>query len=151
MTDDRQGANWPLPTFRFSVELGDIGVIQFQEVSGLDPHSAPLEYSAGASPVFSPVKMPGLIKSEIVTLKRGVFAKDNKFFEWFTQTSMNNVQRQMVTITLLDEAGKQAMAWTLANAWPVKVSAMDLMSDGNEVAIESLELAHEGLARVDDH
>jgi len=50
-----------------------------------------------------------------------------------------------VTISLLDEAGAATMVWTLTNAWPAKITGTDLKSDGNEVAIESIEIAHEGL------
>jgi len=46
---------------------------------------------------------------------------------------------------LCDEAGKATMSWTLANAWPTKITGTDLKSDGNEVAVETLEVAHEGL------
>ena len=50
-----------------------------------------------------------------------------------------------MTIALLDEAGNPVMVWGLANAWPVKINGPDLKADGNDVAIESLEIAHEGL------
>ena len=50
-----------------------------------------------------------------------------------------------VTISLLDEEGKATMVWKLANAWPTKISGTDLKADGNEVAVETLEIAHEGL------
>ncbi|WP_197080606.1 phage tail protein [Methylophilus sp. TWE2] len=58
---------------------------------------------------------------------------------------MNTIKRGPVTISLLDEAGKPTMVWTLTNAWPTKITATDLQTDGNEVAIESIEVAHEGL------
>jgi phage tail-like protein len=50
-----------------------------------------------------------------------------------------------VVISLLDEAGKPTMVWTLSNAWPTKITGTDLKSDGNEVAVETIEIAHEGL------
>jgi phage tail-like protein len=88
--------------------------------------------------------MPGIAKSGNVTLKKGIFAKDNKFFDWQKKITMNTVQRSTVTIRLLDESGSPTMTWTLTNAWPTKITGTDLKSDGNEVAVESLELAHEG-------
>ncbi len=57
---------------------------------------------------------------------------------------MNTVKRETVTIQLLDETGSPTMTWTLANAWPTKITGTDMKSDGNEVAVEMLELAHEG-------
>ena len=58
---------------------------------------------------------------------------------------MNTIKRVPVTISLLDEGRAPTMVWTLANAWPTKITGTDLKSDGNEVAVESIEIAHEGL------
>lgn len=117
----------------------------FQEVSGLDVGSTPVEYRHGDSPVFSAIKMPGMKKYGNVTMKKGVFKSDNKFWDWFNQIKMNTVKRVPVTISLLDEAGKPTMVWTLTNAWPTKISGTDLKAEGNEVAVECVEIAHEGL------
>jgi len=135
---------WPLPKFYFEVKW-DSTVMQFQEVSGLDVESAPIEYRHGNSPAFSVMKMPGLKKVGNITLKKGVFKADNKFWDWFNQIKMNTIKRVPVTISLLDEAGKPTMVWTLANAWPTKITGTDLKSEGNEVAVETIEIAHEGL------
>jgi len=135
---------WPLPKFHFRVEWGGTRM-SFQEVSGLDMEAQPLEYRAGNSPVFSAIKMPGLKKAGNVTLRKGVFKSDNKFWDWFNQIKLNTIQRVPVTISLLDEAGQPTMVWTLANAWPTKVTGTDLKGEGNEVAIETIEIAHEGL------
>jgi phage tail-like protein len=147
MADDgtKQSNNvWPLPKFHFQVKW-DSAVMSFEEVSGLDVEAQPIEYRHGDSPVFSALKMPGLKKYGNVTMKKGVFKADNKFWEWFNQIKMNTVKRVPVTISLLDEEGKPTMVWTLANAWPTKVSGTDLKSEGNEVAVETIEIAHEGL------
>ena len=58
---------------------------------------------------------------------------------------LNTIERKAVTISLLDEGGAPTMVWKLANAWPTKVTGVSLKSDGNEAAVESLDLAHEGL------
>ena len=135
---------WPLPRFHFQVTWGE-QVLSFQEVSGLDVEAQPLEYRHGDSPEFSTIKMPGIKKSGNVTMKKGVFKSDNKFWDWFNQIKMNTIKRIPVTISLLDESGAPTMVWTLANAWPTKITGTDLKSDGNEVAIESIEIAHEGI------
>ena len=92
--------------------------------------------------------MPGIKKTGDVTLKKGVFKSDDKFWDWFNQIKMNSIKRVPVTISLLDESGSATMVWTLSNAWPTKITGTDLKSDGNEVAVESIEIAHEGLAIV---
>jgi phage tail-like protein len=80
-----------------------------------------------------------------VTLKKGIFVNDNRFWKWFQGIKLNTIKRQSVVISLLDESGKPTMVWKLANAFPTKITGTDMKSDGNEVAIETLELAHEKL------
>ena len=78
-------------------------------------------------------------------MKKGVFKSDNKIFDWFSQIKMNTIKRVPVTISLLDEGGNPTMVWTLTNAFPIKVQGTDLKSQGNEVAVETIVIAHEGL------
>ncbi|HKJ50513.1 MAG TPA: phage tail protein [Gammaproteobacteria bacterium] len=147
MADDgsTQSTNvWPIPKFYFQVKW-DSEVMSFQEVSGLDVEAQPIEYRHGDSPEFSVIKMPGIKKSSNVTMKKGVYKSDNKFWDWFNQIKMNTIKRLPVTISLLDEAGAPTMVWTLANAWPSKITGTDLKADGNEVAIETIEIVHEGI------
>jgi len=147
MADDgstQSSTVWPLPKFHFQVKW-DSEVMSFQEISGLDVEAQAIEYRHGDSPEFSTIKMPGMKKSGNVTMKKGVFKSDNRFWDWFSQIKMNTVQRVPVTISLLDETGAPTMVWTLANAWPTKITGTDLKSDGNEVAIESIEIVHEGV------
>ncbi|MEX6627287.1 phage tail protein [Tenacibaculum salmonis] len=148
MADDgsAQGAIWPLTKFYFTVSLGSQDTsASFQEVSGLDTETQVIEYRHGDSKTFSTIKMPGLSKFSNITLKKGVFVKDNKFWDWYSAIKMNTIKRETVVIKLLDESGAPTMTWTLTNAWPTKITATDLKSEANEVAIETLELAHEGL------
>ena len=152
MADDgsaQSTAVWPIPRFHFQVKW-DTEVMSFQEVSGLDIEAQPIEYRHGDSPEFSTIKMPGIKKSSNVTMKKGVFKSDNKFWDWFNEIKMNTIKRKPVTISLLDEVGSPTMVWTLANAWPTKITSTDLKSDGNEVAIESIEIAHEGITISND-
>ncbi|GGX10506.1 MULTISPECIES: phage tail protein [Undibacterium] len=147
MADDgsKQSANvWPLPKFYFRVKW-DSNEMSFQEVSGLDVQSEEIKYRHGNSPVFSVIKMPGMKKYGNITMKKGVFKGDNKFWDWLNQIKLNTIKRVPVTISLLDEEGNDTMVWTLTNAWPTKISSTDLKSEGNEVAIESIEIVHEGL------
>ncbi len=147
MADDgsaQSTSEWPIPKFRFEVKW-DSEVMAFQEVSGLDVEAQPIEYRAGNSPTFSVQKMPGIKKFSDITMKKGVFKSDNKFWDWFNEIKMNTVKRVPVTISLLDEEGNPTMVWTLTNAWPTKITGTDLKSTGNEVAVETIVIAHEGL------
>ena len=140
------GTEWPRANYRFMVDIGmGEGEVPFQEVSGLDVETQIIEYRADNSPTFSTIKMPGIQKSGSVTLKKGIFAKDNKFFEWQRNIKLNTTQRTTVTIKLLDDSGAPVMTWTLKNAWPSKVTGTDMKSDGNETAVESIEIVHEGV------
>jgi phage tail-like protein len=140
-----QSANiWPLPKFHFEVKW-DSNVMSFQEVSGLDIQSEEIKYRSGDSKQFSVIKMPGMKKFGNVTIKKGVFKGDNKFWDWLNQIKLNTIKRVPITISLLDESSAPTMVWTLANAWPTKISSTDLKAEGNEVAIESIEIVHEGL------
>lgn len=148
MADDgsKQGTTWPLPKFYFKVTLGSQdSTVSFQEVSGLDTETQPIEYRHSDSKVFSTIKMPGIAKTGNVTLKKGIFVNDNNFWKWYDAIKMNIIKRETVTIQLLDESAKPTMTWTLTNAWPTKITGTDMKSDANEVAVETLELAHEGL------
>ena len=147
MADDGSAQStsvWPIPKFHFEVKW-DAEVMSFQEVSGLDVEAQPIEYRHGDSPVFSTIKMPGIVQSSDVTMKKGVFKSDNKFWDWYNQIKMNTIKRIPVTISLLDEAGAPTMVWILTNAWPTKITATDLNAEGNEAAIEEITIAHEGL------
>ena len=135
---------WPLPKFYFQVKW-DSQVMSFQEISGLDVQSEEIKYRHGDSPEFSVIKMPGMKKVGNVTMKKGTFKSDNKFWDWFNQIKMNTIKRLPVTISLLDETGAPTMVWTLTNAWPTKITGTDLKAEGNEVAIETIEIVHEGL------
>jgi phage tail-like protein len=142
-------ANYPLPKFHFQVEWGGAN-IGFTEVSGLDVQVDPIEYRDGASPEYVKTKMPGLQKFSNITLKRGTFKGDNDFYNWWNTVALNTIERRNVTITLLNENHEPVVVWKIKNAWPIKVQSTDLKADGNEVAIESIELVHEGLVIQND-
>ena len=135
---------WPVPKFHFEVKWGST-VMSFQEVSGLEVETQVIEYRAGSNKVFSTVKMPGIKKFTNVTMKKGIFKADKKFWDWFSEIKMNTIKRVPITISLLDEDGAPTMVWTLANAWPSKITGTDLKAEGSEVAVEAIEIKHDGL------
>jgi len=135
---------YPLVKFHFSVDWAGTN-IGFTEVSGLDVETELIEYRQGASPDYSKIKMPGMQKYSNITLKRGTFANDNEFYQWWNTVKLNKIERRDITIKLLNEDHEPVVVWKVKNAFPVKVQSTDLKGDGNEVAIESMEVAHEGL------
>jgi phage tail-like protein len=137
-------ANYPLPKFHFRVEWGG-AKIGFSEVSGLSVETDVVEYRDGSSPEFHKIKMPGMQKYGNITMKRGTFQGDNDFYKWWNTVALNTIERRDVTITLLNENHEPVVVWKIKNAWPTKVQSTDLKSDDNGVAIETIELAHEGL------
>ncbi len=91
------------------------------------------------------MKMPGLQNFTNIVLKRGMAKGDNDFHKWLMSIKLNTVERRDVTISLLNEEHQPVVTWKVRNVFPVSVKAGNLTSSGNEVAIESIELAHEGL------
>ena len=147
MADDGSAQStsaWPMAKFYFKV-MWDSTEIAFQEVSGLDTETQIIEYRHGNSPVFSTVKMPGIAKFGNITMKKGVFKSDNKYWDWYKQIKLNTIKRVPITISLLDEAGAPTMTWKVLNAWPTKITATDIKSEGNEPSVETIEIAHEGI------
>ncbi|MEM1205912.1 MAG: phage tail protein [Acidobacteriota bacterium] len=135
---------YPMPKFHFQVDWGGTK-IGFTEVTGLEVTTEKLEYRDGASPEYNKIQMPGMQTFGDLTLKRGVFAGDNEFYDWWNTVSLNTIERRDITISLLNESHEPVVVWKVKNAWPSKVTSPDLNSTGNEVAIETMLLVHEGL------
>ncbi len=138
-------ANYPLPAFHFQVEWGGNN-LGFAEVSGLTIENQMIEYRDGLSPEYSTIKMPGIPKYANVALKRGIVAGDNDFYAWLNTIQLNKAERRDMTVSLLNEKHEPVMTWKILQAFPVKVEGPGLKATGNEVAIESIELAHEGIS-----
>jgi phage tail-like protein len=141
--------SYPLSKFHFSVDWGGTK-IGFTEVSGLDIETEVIEYRQGASPEYSKIKMPGMQKFSNITLKRGTFKSDNEYYNWWNTVKLNTIERRDITIKLLNEEHEPVVTWKIKNAFPTKITSTDLKADGNEVAIESMELVHEGLSIQND-
>ena len=134
----------PYLNFNFLVDLGLGEEMCFSEVEVPSGEIEVIEYREGGDRVNSARKLPGLAKYPNVTLKRGITGRTD-LFEWWKSVRDGQAQRRDVTITLLDEQRQAVLRWHLRNAFPVKIEGPSLNASGNEVAIETLELAHEGL------
>ncbi|ACU61385.1 conserved hypothetical phage tail region protein [Chitinophaga sp. YR627] len=147
MADDgstQAQSTWPLVKFSFKV-MWDGAELIFQEVTGLSSETQIIEYRGGSSPVYSTVKMPGIQKFSNVTLKKGIFKGDKALWDKYKGITMNTYKRINIVVSLLDEKQDIAMSWTLKNAFPCKITVTDMKSDANEIAVETMEVAHEGL------
>ncbi len=134
----------PYLNFNFLVDIGAGENLAFSEAELPTGEIEVIEYREGGDRVNSARKLPGLTKYPNVTLKRGVTGRLD-LFEWWKSVRDGQLARRNVTITLLDEQRQPVLRWLLRNAFPVKIEAGSLNALGNEVVIESIELAHEGL------
>lgn len=136
----------PYASFNFRLEVDGIVKAGFSEVTGLNAESNVIEYREGNEGITAR-KLPGLIKFGNVTLKRGV-TTDPELFTLFKNVVDGDIKRDdSMSIVLLDEKRQEAVRWNLRNAWPAKWTGPDLKANANEMAIETLEIAHEGVER----
>lgn len=136
----------PLASFNFKLEIGGITKAGFSEVAGLNAEANIIEYREGKDSI-TPRKLPGLLKFGNVTLKRGLIVEP-ELFQWFKSVADGDIDRKLsISIVLLDEKRDEKVRWNLSNAWPSKYMGADLKANANEIAIESLEICHEGLER----
>ena len=135
-------ASTPYGKFRYKVEIDGLEAGGFSEASGFDASIDVIEYREGDM-VQTPMKLPGLKKYGNITLKQGV-ADSMVMYEWMIAGVEGEVERKTITITILDETA----SWQVINAWPAKYTAPDFNATASEVAIETLEIAHEGMTRV---
>lgn len=135
--------NDPYAGFNFQVEIDGITVAAFSECSGLSNNSDPIEYRAGSDDI-TVRKIPGLKKFANISLKRGI-TKNLELWNWRKTVLDGVTQRKAGSIVLLNEAREAALRWNFREGWPTKWDGPSLKAAGNEVAVETLEIAHEGL------
>lgn len=136
----------PYRNFRFRVEVEGLEQAGFSEVSGFEATFDVVEYREG-NELITPRKLPGLIKYGNITLKWGT-TESMELYEWLQECAEGTIERKTITIIALDEEGEDVATWQVIEAWPVKYTAPTFNGTGNEVALELLEFAHEGLTRT---
>ena len=137
---------WPIPKFHFSVTSDGVGgEVGFQEVSGLKLSTEFIEYRAGNDQTYIKQRIPGLKSFENITLKKGMYSGDTALYEWFADVQTNVERREDITISLLSEEHEPLMTWTITRCFPISITFPDLNGEANEIAIEELEIAHEGI------
>ena len=137
----------PFTVGKFTVTIDGVASSAFSEVSGLDASIDVIDYREGNSKVPTDQKLPGLAHVSNIVLKRGL-TSDLSLWAWFAAVMSGIVERRNLSITLLDQAEKPVLVWRLRNAWPCKWVGPALNASSSDVAIETLELTHEGLELV---
>lgn len=133
----------PFVNFNFLVESGGVIGAGFSEVTGMNAELQSVDYREGKD-INSMRKLAGMAKYGNVTLKRGV-ALTQDLFKWFKEGLDGEIHRLDISILMLDELRQQKIRYNLSQAWPVKFVAPDFKANANEIAVYSVEIAHEGL------
>ena len=136
----------PYKAFSFRVEIDGLTAASFSEVSGLESEVEVIDYREGGEPARVR-KLPGLRRYTNIVLKRGL-TQDTELWNWYKQVLDGDVHRRNGSVILLDEQGHEQVRWNFVDSWPCKYVGPTLNAKSSEVAIETLELAHEGIERV---
>jgi phage tail-like protein len=135
----------PYGNYNFLVEIDGITRAAFQQVSGFDSTVEVIEHREGGENT-TVRKVPGLAKYSNIQLKWGI-SDDRDLYDWHRRVIAGDIERKNGSIVLLDRRGQETGRWNFVRAWPTKYDAPDFNAEGTDVAIETLELAHEGLER----
>jgi len=136
----------PYLNFNFMVEIAGVIEAGFHECSGLDSTIDVIEHREGGQNT-TPKKLPGLTKFSNIVLKRGVY-DELALYNWHKSSIEGPPDRKDGSIIVYSRQGEEVARWTFFRGWPTKYSGPALSAEGNDVAIESLEVAHEGLVRT---
>jgi phage tail-like protein len=136
----------PYRGYNFLVEVDGISRAAFRECSGLETSQDPIDYREGTDPL-TVRKLPGLVRYSNVTLRVGV-TDDTELWDWRQRAVDGDVDRRNGSIVLLDDTGTEQVRWNFREGWPTKWTGPSFNATGNEVAIEALEIAHEGLVKA---
>jgi phage tail-like protein len=139
----------PYRSFKFRVSIGGIQRAGFREVSGLDAATDTIDYREGDDKTLTIHKLPGLKKFSNLTFKRGI-TDDMELWNWRKKVMDGKIKecRQNGSIILMDDEGNDVAQWDFVDAWPTKWTGPSFNSTANEVAIDTLEVVHEGLVRT---
>jgi len=136
--------NDPLRTFNFELVIDNLSTGAFSEVSGLTADGDAVDYREGTDLRSNVRKLPGLRKYMNITLKRG-YTTNRELWDWYMNIVNGVADRRNVTIVLKNEQRQPILRWHADEAWINKIEGPSMKASGNEVAIESVELVHEGL------
>ena len=131
-------------TYRFMVEMKGITEGSFSECSGLQAELEIFEWQEGGVNNFTH-RLPGRAKFSNITLKRGIATPE--LWKWFNDARSGKIQRHNISIVLYGYQGMRKIQWSVSGALPIKWIGPNFKADANEVAVESIELIHNGFDR----
>jgi phage tail-like protein len=134
----------PFRAFNFQLEIEGVPFGAFSECSGLTAEGDAVDYREGTDLQPNVRKLMGLRKYSNITLKRG-YTTDLSLWQWYGNIHNGLSDRRNVTIILMNEEHRPVLRWHAENAWVNKIEGPSLKASGNDIAIESVELVHEGL------
>ena len=140
----------PLVSAQFAVEFQGVIVGAFQECTGMGSENEVVEYIAsGAKGQYVINKVPGRLKWNNITLKRGI-TDTTDLWQWRKLVEEGKIQeaRKNGSIIMFDQSGGEVARWNFTNAWPCKLAGPSPNAGDNAAAIEELEITHEGYERV---
>lgn len=135
----------PFNNYNFTVEIDGITRAGFHECTGFNSAIDVIEHREGGA--ISPLKLPGQTKYGNITLRRGV-TDDTDLYLWHLNAASGTIDRRNGSVVLRDRAGAEQARWNFFAAWPLRWEGPALNAEGNDVAIEALELAVERLERA---
>ncbi len=136
----------PYHAYNFLVEIDGITRAGFRECSGLDSSQSPIEYREG-NEGLTVRKIPGQVKYSNITLKWGM-TDDAELLKWQEKAASGKVERKNFSIVLLNDTREEKARWNFREGWPTKWTGPSFNATGNDIAIETLEIAHEGVTKA---
>lgn len=137
----------PYHGYNFLVEIDGITRAGFREAAGLDSSQDPVEYREGNEKALTARKLAGLNKYANISLKWGM-SDDRELWNWRERAVAGKIERKNFSIVLLNENGTEKARWNFREAWPVKWTGPSFNATSNDVAVDTLEIAHEGITRA---
>ncbi len=133
---------------RFTVSLPAITLGSFREVSGIGVEWETTDYAEGGNNQFVH-RLPVRLKYQNIVLKRGVTHQE-ALLQWLKDAHEQGVQKKRgaLTITLKGPGGEDIRTWSFSDAFPVKWTGPTLNATSNQIASETLEIAHAGMTVV---
>jgi len=136
----------PYRGYNFKLEIDGISRAGFRECSGLDVTSDAIDYREGTDKAYSVGKLPGQSMYTVIILKRGI-TDDHSLWAWHKQVADGKIERKNGSVVLMS-SGKEKIRWNFTNGWPAKWTGPSFNATANEVAVETLEIVHEGVTKT---